>query len=67
MDDTTAMADPDSAPRATDAHDDHAGGHGHGSSGESLGPLDVVAWGYAVLGAAVGVLVALALFIAHSS
>ena len=58
------MSDTDSTHAATDAHDD---GHGHAPVDEPLGPVDLTAWAYAVGGAALGALVALALFIAGGS
>jgi hypothetical protein len=45
-----------------DAHDD---GHGHESAEEPLGPINLVAWGYAIAGGAAGLVVALAMFIAR--
>jgi len=47
------MADHDEAH----GHDDHA----HADEAETLGPLDVVAWGAAGLGIAAGLIVALVL------
>jgi hypothetical protein len=79
MSDTAAMSDTDPHANATDAalaHDDRhaagdpdpgmAGGHGHGHSdtAEPLGPPDLVAWAYAVAGGAVGLVTALALYVA---
>lgn len=62
MSDTQAMSDAETTHAAADAHDD---GHGHAPAGEPLGPVDVVAWGYALAGAVLGILAALALFIAR--
>lgn len=56
-------ADPTHAP-AGGAHDDHGSGHGAHEPSEPLGPIDVAAWGYAIAGGAVGVVVALALYVA---
>ena len=67
MGDTTAMSDADNALAATDAHGDHPEDLGHASPSEPLGPVDVVAWGYAIVGAAIGILVVLALFVARGS
>ena len=61
MTDTGTMSDADTAHASTDAHDD---GHGHAPADEPLGPIDWGAWAYAIGGAALGALVALALFIA---
>lgn len=61
MADTEAMSDTTHAP-AADAHD---AGHGHAPEGEPLGPVDLTAWAYALAGAVLGALVALALFIAR--
>ena len=53
---------PDEVDQATaDGHDDHDDGHGHGR--ESLGPVDVQAWGALILGVAAGLVVALCLLI----
>jgi hypothetical protein len=56
----------------TDTHhagtgSDHEGEHGHPSSGAPLGPIDVAAWAYALVGSLLGVLVVLALYIASGS
>jgi hypothetical protein len=61
------MSDADNAFAATDAHEDHPEEHGHTSPSEPLGPVDGVAWGYAIVGAAIGILVVLALFVARGS
>jgi hypothetical protein len=59
------MSDAETAPTTTqDAHDADGSAHGHEPTGEPLGQVDVVKWGYAVVGGAVGVVVALALFAA---
>ena len=55
---------PHTGAAAADAHDDHGSGHGHEAAGEPLGPVDVTAWAYTLIGGAVGLLVALALFVA---
>ena len=51
-----------------DAHDDGHGGtqdeHGHG--GETLGPVDVLSWGAAGLGVALGLVVVVVLLAAGS-
>ena len=44
-------------------HDDHDAGHGATTS-EPLGPVDVTAWAYALVSGAVGLILALAMFIA---
>lgn len=46
------------------SEDTHDPGHGH-TAAEPLGPVDVIAWGYAITGGAVGVIVALALLAAR--
>ncbi len=63
MADTGGMSDADSthAP-TTDGHDE---GHGQVPAREPLGPVDVTAWAYAITGALLGLVVALALFIAR--
>ena len=48
----------------THASTDIDDGHGHAPTGEPLGEVDVEAWAYALGGAVLGGLVALALFIA---
>ena len=50
------MSDPHAAHAAQPAHDSHDS-HGHG--GDALGPIDFTMWGVGVLGAALGLLVAL--------
>lgn len=62
MADTQTMSDADTSHATTDAHDD---GHGHAPAGEPLGPVDIVLWGYALAGSLLGLLAALALFIAR--
>ena len=62
MVDTGAMSDAETSHASTtDGHDE---GHGHAPAGEPLGPVDLAAWAYAGGGAVLGLLVALALFIA---
>ncbi len=58
------MSDADAPATAIDTHDDHDTGHGHEAPGEPLGPVDTRAWGAAILGGAMGLLVVLALFAA---
>jgi hypothetical protein len=62
-----------SKPTPADAHmvgphesaDDHGGDHGHDDhahgGGEALGPIDITAWGAAILGVLLGLVVLLAL------
>lgn len=76
MSDTGHMADADAgkttAAPAHDSHHDDAGvhdsghghGHGHDDAVEPLGPPDLMAWAYAVAGGAVGLVTALALYVA---
>lgn len=45
-------------------HHDDAHGDSHGHDGEALGPIDVRAWGAALLGIASGVLVLAVLYVA---
>jgi len=60
------MSDAETAhTTAAEAHDDHGSGHGHETASEPLGPIDFTAWAYAIVGGAVGVVVALALLIAR--
>ena len=59
------MSDTTSMPDAHTTNDDHDSGHGHAPAGEPLGPVDWIAWGYALVGALVGAMVAVALFVAR--
>jgi hypothetical protein len=54
----------DDATHRSGASSGSGHGHGHDEAGERLGPVDVVAWTYAAGGAAIGVVTALALFVA---
>jgi hypothetical protein len=55
------------AAHADDAHGTgHSIGHDHDEPGEPLGPVDVVAWAYALAGGALGVVTAAALFAASA-
>lgn len=58
-DDHHAAGDPDPGMAG-----DHGHGHGHPDAAEPLGPPDLVAWAYAVAGGAVGLVTALALYVA---
>lgn len=67
MADTSDMSDTDTA-QATAATDEHHDvGHGHEAGGDQLGPADLRAWGVAIAGGGVGVLVALVLYLASTS
>ena len=46
---------------SADAHDGDHGGDDHGHAGMALGPFDVLRWGAAAFGVALGLLVVLAL------
>lgn len=61
MADTQSMSDADTTHASTDIDDD---GHVHAPTGKTLGEVDVEAWAYALGGAVLGGLVALALLIA---
>ncbi len=63
MTDTTGMSHRDATHAS--ANDEPDGGHGHAHAGEPLGPVDVTAWGYALAGSLLGVLVVLALLVAR--
>jgi len=63
MADTGAMSDANTT-HATHG-DEQDDGHGRAPAGEPLGPIDLIAWGYAFAGAVLGALVVLALFIAR--
>ncbi len=69
MSDTEGMSDVDAVPEsATDDHADHVSGHGHApAAGEPPGPVDLRGWAYAVMGGAVGLVVAVALFVARGN
>lgn len=59
MDDTVRMSHAETTPSpAADAH------HGHEPPADPLGPIDLKSWAYAVAGGAVGVVVAVVLFVA---
>lgn len=63
------MSDAEHTPSTTaegdDGHDaDTEHGHGHGPTGEVLGPVDLTTWAYAIAGSALGVLTVIALVIA---
>lgn len=76
MSDTGPMSDADPgtaapAPAHDSRHDDagdhdssHGHGHGHEDAAEPLGPPDLMAWAYAVAGGAVGLVTAVALYVA---
>ena len=63
-----------SDPHISDVHgsadhgDAHGAGHGGHGAAESdpLGPIDVAAWGYALVGAALGLLVVIVLYVAST-
>lgn len=79
MSDTGPMSDADPgmtivAPAHESRQDDagdldssHGHGHGHEDAAEPLGPPDLMAWAYAVAGGAVGLVTALALYVAAHS
>ena len=63
------MSDADTTAQTvtTDDHaavDDHEEGHGHEAPAEPLGPVDLEAWGYAIGGGLIGLIVVVALFLA---
>ena len=58
MSEADATAVEDAAPAVADP------AHGHETSDQPLGPVDTRAWAMAIGGGAIGVLMALALFIA---
>lgn len=49
---------------APESHHEESHDEGHGHDAEPLGPIDVQAWGAAILGVASGVLVAGVMFLA---
>ena len=59
------MADTHDAHAADGHANEHGDDHGHGG-GEALGPIDVTAWGAAILGIALGLVVLVALIQAVS-
>ena len=46
---------------------DHEDGHGHEAPAEPPGPVDLEAWGYAIGGGLIGLIVVVALFVASGS
>lgn len=65
MTDTGRVSDTDTSRANVTASEEHHAGHGIDTGGEPLGPVDVLGWAYALAGATVGVVVALALFVAR--
>ena len=66
MTDTGGMSDTDTAlPKAPDGVPEHASDHGHASSGEPLGSVDLTTWAYALGGSVIGIVVALAMLVAR--
>ena len=47
-----------------DSSSGHASMHSHAADGDALGPVDVIAWAYALAGGALGLIVAMALYAA---
>jgi hypothetical protein len=58
------MSDPETAHAETTTSQ---ADHDHDHAAEPLGPIDVTAWAYALAGGAVGLLVALAMFVARGA
>jgi hypothetical protein len=58
------MSDANAPVTSDDQDADHDSGHGHEAAGEPLGAPDMRAWGAAILGGGIGLIVALALYIA---
>ena len=67
MSDADSTHAPVSATATTEDADSNDAAHDHGPSAEPLGAPDLKAWGMAVGGGAIGVLVVLALFAASQS
>ncbi len=68
MRDTEGMSDVDAVSvSATDDQADDVSGHGDAPAAEPLGPVDLRAWAYALMGGAVGLVVVVALFIARGN
>ncbi len=66
MTDTGGMSDTDTVlAEAADSGSEHTSDHGHGSTGEPLGPVDVTTWAYALGGCVIGIVVALAMLVAR--
>jgi hypothetical protein len=61
----THSSDPHGSADVGDAHGDSHGDHGAPGS-EPLGPIDVPSWAYALIGAALGLLVVAVLFVASA-
>lgn len=55
------------AHHATDDHGDDHGHDDHAHDAESLGPVDVAAWGAGALGVLMGLAVALAFYVATAN
>lgn len=64
MTDTEDMTDETHTAKAS--MDPHAPAHGHESDGEPLGEVDLRSWAAAIGGGAIGLAVAVALFVAAS-
>ena len=58
------MSDTDATTGATSPHDDHEDGHGDGEAVAPIGAPDLRAWGAAIGGGAIGVLVVIAMYVA---
>ncbi|MFV2065113.1 MAG: hypothetical protein ACC726_16605 [Chloroflexota bacterium] len=58
------MSDADPTVTTADTHEDSDAGHSHDAASDPLGPVGSRAWGAAILGGGVALLVALVLFAA---
>lgn len=64
---TGAMSDTETTPPPVAAEEQPGSSHGHESQAHPLGPVDLTAWAYALAGAAVGLIVVLALYVASGA
>lgn len=61
----SASASQPEVEHGDDARDAHGDGHGHEPAAEPLGGIDAATWGYAIGGGAIGLVVAIVLFVAR--
>lgn len=64
MTDTRSMSDVDTAGLGDHDHDSRTSTTDHAPAGDTLGPVDVTGWAYAVWGSIAGLVLALALLVA---
>ena len=64
MTDTATMPDVGAAHHHDHDHDDMTSATDHAPAGATLGPVDVIAWAYALCGSVAGLVLAVALLVA---